>query len=149
MSSDDNPPTVTAMTTEHTPTVYAWLGDSADLLDCPTTEFSGTMVPVQLRLPADLVQSIRLIAIAEKTTISKLVMSCLTTGRQITNAGSHHGKWDECTALHSNVPLNSSLHSPVYGSTSPACTCSDVQARTIRLRPLLSAGRLTAITEFS
>jgi hypothetical protein len=84
MPSDDNSPSVSIMTPEHTSTTDACPGDSADLLDCPDTEFGGPMVPVQLRLPADLVRCLRLTAIADGTTVSKLVISCLTTGRQIT-----------------------------------------------------------------
>ena len=53
----------------------------------PTTnEFSGSLVPAQFKLPADLVQSLKLHAIDTGETMSEIVLRCLTTTDVLTKA---------------------------------------------------------------
>jgi hypothetical protein len=53
----------------------------------PTTnEFNGSLVPAQFKLPADLVQSLKLHAIDTGETMSEIVLRCLTTTDVLTKA---------------------------------------------------------------
>ena len=45
----------------------------------PSHEFTGSCTPVQFKIPTDLVQSLRLLAIDSGETMSELVLRCLTT----------------------------------------------------------------------
>ena len=45
----------------------------------PAHEFTGSCVPVQFKIPSDLMQSLRLLAIDSGETMSELVLRCLTT----------------------------------------------------------------------
>jgi len=51
-----------------------------------TVEYNGTMTPAQVRLPEDLLQALRLHAIKENTSVSKLVAQCCSTPRIIHKA---------------------------------------------------------------
>lgn len=47
-------------------------------------EFTGTLAPIQLKLPADLIQSLRLAAIDQNETMSAVVLRCLTSPDVVT-----------------------------------------------------------------
>lgn len=47
-------------------------------------EFTGTLSPIQLKLPADLIQSLRLAAIDGNETMSAVVLRCLTSPDVVT-----------------------------------------------------------------
>ena len=47
-------------------------------------EFTGTLAPIQLKLPADLIQSLRLAAIAGNETMSAVCLRCLTSPDVVT-----------------------------------------------------------------
>lgn len=51
-----------------------------------TNEFTGSLVPVQFKLPADLAQSLKLHAIDTGETMSEIVLRCLTTGDTVAKA---------------------------------------------------------------
>jgi hypothetical protein len=51
-----------------------------------TSEFSGSLVPAQFKLPADLVQSLKLHAIDTGENMSEIVLRCLTTPDVLTKA---------------------------------------------------------------
>lgn len=51
-----------------------------------TVEYQGSLTAAQYRLPSDLLQSLRLHAIKEGISVSKLVQSCLTSEKMITKA---------------------------------------------------------------
>lgn len=57
----------------------------ARLRDAPD-EFEGPIVPVQVKLPQDLLQSLKLHAIQHGKTQSQMVLECLTTETKITKA---------------------------------------------------------------
>lgn len=46
-------------------------------------EFSGPLAPIQLKLPADLIQSLRLAAIQQNETMSAVVLRCLTSSDSV------------------------------------------------------------------
>ena len=53
----------------------------------PTTnEFSGSLVPAQFKLPADLVQSLKLHSIGTNESMSAIVLRCLTSTDVVTKA---------------------------------------------------------------
>ena len=47
-------------------------------------EFTGPLAPIQLKLPADLIQSLRLAAIQGNETMSAVVLRCLTSSDAVT-----------------------------------------------------------------
>lgn len=47
-------------------------------------EFTGPLAPIQLKLPADLIQSLRLAAIQQNETMSAVVLRCLTSSDSVT-----------------------------------------------------------------
>jgi len=49
-------------------------------------EFTGALQPLQVKIPADLIQSLKLHAIGTGRTMSDLVLDCLTSDQQITKA---------------------------------------------------------------
>lgn len=49
-------------------------------------EFTGALQPLQVKIPADLIQSLKLHAIGTDKTMSELVLECLTSDQQITKA---------------------------------------------------------------
>jgi hypothetical protein len=49
-------------------------------------EFSGSLVPAQFKLPADLVQSLKLHAIDTGENMSEIVLRCLTTADVVAKA---------------------------------------------------------------
>ena len=50
------------------------------------SEFTGSSVPLQVRLPQDLVQSLRLLSIQQNRSMSEIVLDCLTSGEVIAKA---------------------------------------------------------------
>ncbi len=52
----------------------------------PADEFTGPVTPCQLRLPADLVQSLRLLAIQSGRSMSDLAIEALTTETAVAKA---------------------------------------------------------------
>jgi hypothetical protein len=48
-----------------------------------TVEYSGALTPAQIRLPEDLLQALRLHAIKENTSVSKLVTACCSSPKII------------------------------------------------------------------
>lgn len=57
-------------------------GTSDELLTLKS-EFTGTLQQVQLRLPADMVESLKLLALRQRLSMSRLVELHLSTGRQL------------------------------------------------------------------
>ena len=51
-----------------------------------TVEYTGTLTPAQIRLPDDLLQALRLHAIKENTSVSKLVTACCSSEKIIHKA---------------------------------------------------------------
>jgi len=51
-----------------------------------TNEFTGSLVPAQFKLPADLVQSLKLHAIDTGENMSEIVLRCLTSADVLTKA---------------------------------------------------------------
>lgn len=51
-----------------------------------TVEYTGTLTPAQIRLPDDLLQALRLHAIKENTSVSKLVTACCSSEKVIHKA---------------------------------------------------------------
>jgi hypothetical protein len=51
-----------------------------------TNEFSGSLVPAQFKLPADLVQSLKLHSIDTGETMSEIVLRCLTSTDVVSKA---------------------------------------------------------------
>jgi len=49
-------------------------------------DFTGAPVPLQVKIPTDMVQSLKLHAIAGDKTMSELVLECLTSNTSITKA---------------------------------------------------------------
>lgn len=49
-------------------------------------EFAGALVPLQIRVPQDLVQSLRLLAIDQNKTVSEIVLESLTSGVKVEKA---------------------------------------------------------------
>ena len=49
-------------------------------------EFNGALVPLQIRVPQDLVQSLRLLAIDQNKTVSEIVLESLTSGVKVEKA---------------------------------------------------------------
>jgi len=49
-------------------------------------EFTGALQPLQVKIPSDLISSIKLHAIGTDKTMSDLVLDCLTSDAQITKA---------------------------------------------------------------
>jgi len=49
-------------------------------------EFTGALQPLQVKIPSDLIQSLKLHAIGTDKTMSDLVLDCLTSDVQITKA---------------------------------------------------------------
>ena len=49
-------------------------------------EFNGSLVPAQFKLPADLVQSLKLHAIGTNESMSAIVLRCLTSADLVTKA---------------------------------------------------------------
>lgn len=47
-------------------------------------EFTGPRIPVQVRIPADLAQALKLHAVDRNCSISDLVVSCLTSQETVT-----------------------------------------------------------------
>jgi hypothetical protein len=60
----------------------AAVGTSDELLTLKS-EFTGPMVQVQLRLPSDMVESLKLGALKHRISMSRLVELHLSTGRQL------------------------------------------------------------------
>lgn len=46
-------------------------------------DFKGTSVPIQLKLDSELIESLKLIAVSSKRSMSEIVMSCLTSSEKI------------------------------------------------------------------
>ena len=63
------------------PRTVAKKGDEVD--------FTGASTPAQIRLPQDLLVSLRLHAIKENTSVSKLIHQCLVSKKVITKASVH------------------------------------------------------------
>ena len=51
-----------------------------------TIEYVGALTPAQIRLPQDLLVSLRLHAIKENSSVSKLIHQCLISNKMITKA---------------------------------------------------------------
>ena len=51
-----------------------------------SADFTGNPVPSQFKLPADLLQSLKLISIQEGRSMSSIVFDCLTTDRTVNKA---------------------------------------------------------------
>jgi len=49
-------------------------------------EFGGALVPLQVRVPQELIQSLRLLSIDTGRTVSEIVLESLTTGKAIDKA---------------------------------------------------------------
>jgi len=49
----------------------------------PAAEFSEPLVPLQIKLPADLVASLKLLSFSERQTMSEIVLRCLTSGETV------------------------------------------------------------------
>ena len=49
-------------------------------------EFTGALQPLQVKIPADLIQSLKLHAIAANKTMSEMVLECLTGNATISKA---------------------------------------------------------------
>lgn len=49
-------------------------------------EFTGSLVPLQVRVPQDLVQSLRLHSIQQGRSMSDIVLDCLTSSESLSKA---------------------------------------------------------------
>ena len=49
-------------------------------------EFTGALQPLQVKIPADLIQSLKLHAISTDRTMSEMVLECLTSNATISKA---------------------------------------------------------------
>ena len=47
------------------------------------SQFNGNSVPIQLKLDSELIESLKLIAVSSKRSMSEIVMDCLTTNSKI------------------------------------------------------------------
>ena len=47
------------------------------------SQFNGSSVPIQLKLDSELIDSLKLIAVSSKRSMSEIVMECLTTNSKI------------------------------------------------------------------
>lgn len=54
--------------------------------EASSNEFTGSPVPLQIRVPSDLVQSLRLLAIDQDRTVSEIVLEAITTGQRVDKA---------------------------------------------------------------
>ena len=67
-----------------TPTESATLTPASRRNKADADNFTGTLAPVQLRLPADMISSLRLLSYQSGRSMSELAMECFTTETIIT-----------------------------------------------------------------